>query len=65
MGVCTPILQKGNRTNYIVGVNASIQSERKPYLLYIMDVGSPIPFEDAESFSYMLYVVDVATPMPI
>ena len=29
-------------------------SKKKPYMLYVVGVGSPTPFPEAESFSYRL-----------
>ena len=43
-----------------MGVTTPILSERKSYP-YIMDAGSPIPFQKAVSFSYMLNFVGVTT----
>ena len=40
-----------------MGVNTLILQKRKPYVQYIIDVWSPIPFQEAESFSYTPYVV--------
>ena len=42
--VSTLILQRGNLTCVHCGCEHTHTSERKPYVLYIMDVGSPTPF---------------------
>ena len=33
----------------------------EPYVLYAAGVESPIPFQEAQSFSYTLYIVGVRT----
>ena len=40
-----------------MGVSVPIPSETKPYVLYVVGVGSPIPFQEADPFSYTPYVV--------
>ena len=35
-------------------------TKKKPHMPYIVGVGSPTPFQDAESFSYMLYIMGMA-----
>ena len=40
----------GCEYTYIVGVSTPIPLEQKSYVLYIVVVGSPIPFQEAVSF---------------
>ena len=47
---------------YVVGASMPIKSEWKPYMLYVMRMGSPTSFQEAESFPDSLYVLDVTTP---
>ena len=47
-------LERESYVSYVVGVTVSTprMSQRKPYVPYVGDVGSPIPFQVAESFSF-------------
>ena len=42
-------------TLYVRGVSTTILSERKCYMLLNVGVGSPVPFQEVESFSYTSY----------
>ena len=43
----------------VMGVSTSMPSEQKPDWLYIVDVGSSIPFQEVESCSYTPYILGV------
>ena len=42
----------GCEYTYIVGVSTTIPLEQKSYVLYIVVVGSPVPFREAVSFFF-------------
>ena len=56
VGVSTPFFREGT---LVMGVSTSMPSEQKPHWLYIVDVGSSIPFQEVESCSYTPYILGV------
>ena len=56
VGVSTPFFREGT---LVMGVSTSMPSEQKPDWLYIVDVGSSIPFQEVESCSYTPYILGV------
>ena len=62
VGVSTPIRQTGNLTCRTSCVRSHQEAGWFSYMLYVVGVGSPIPFQEVESFSFTLYVVGLATP---
>ena len=47
----------------VLVVSTSIPTERKPYMLYVVGMGSLTPIQEAASLFYIRYNMAVTTPM--